>query len=321
MAAVSVCVLAACNANTPSPAAATLMLDFTPNGVHAGIYSAVQRGFDRAQGVRLQVQQPSASTDSVKLLLAGRVDFAILDIHDLAIADAQDSELVGVLPLVQRPLAAVIAQPSIKSPRELQGRLVGVSGLPSDEAVLDSVVAGDGARASRVRRANIGFEAVPSMLANRVAAVTAFWDVEGVALTRARPGTREFRVDDYGAPAYPELVLCVTRAEIAHHPALVRRVVAAVVQGYELTIRDPGASVNDTLAQVPGLDRSVLSAQLAALEGAFVGPRKRFGELDLASLQAWAAWEARFGIVSQPPDVRAIFDPRLLPPGFPARGD
>ena len=61
---------------------ATLVLDFTPNAVHAGIYSAIARTFDRGEGVRLHVVVPSASTDSIKLLDTGRANFAILDIHD-----------------------------------------------------------------------------------------------------------------------------------------------------------------------------------------------------------------------------------------------
>ena len=40
---------------------------------------------------------PSASTDSIKLLEAGRVDFAILDIHDLAIAREHGGNLVGIM--------------------------------------------------------------------------------------------------------------------------------------------------------------------------------------------------------------------------------
>ncbi len=294
------------------PPSATLMLDFTPNGVHAGIYSAVRRGFDRAEGVRLNVQQPSASTDAIKLLAAGRIDFAILDIHDLAIADAGGAHLVGVLALLQRPLAAVIAQPDIPDPRALEGKTVGVTGDPSDEAVLNSVVSGAGGNPKRVRRVNIGFQAVPSMLANRVSAVTAFWDVEGVALTRARPATREFRVDDYGAPAYPELVLCTTREEVEHHAAFVRKVVAAIVRGYEVTLREPRASASEMAAEVPGLDRNALLEQLAVLHDSFVRPGGRYGELNMPALRRWAAWEARFGIVARPPDVNSIFDPSFV---------
>ncbi|MCA1656265.1 MAG: ABC transporter substrate-binding protein, partial [Actinobacteria bacterium] len=128
--------LAACGGGSDGPPRATLVLDFTPNAVHAGIYSAVARGFDRAAGVRLEVREPSSSTDSVKLLLSGRADFAVLDIHDLAIAREAGRPVVGVLPLVQRPLAAVLAAPGIRAPRDLAGKSAGVTGLPSDVAVL-----------------------------------------------------------------------------------------------------------------------------------------------------------------------------------------
>src|SRR5439155_22813890 len=60
-----------------------LGLDFTPNAAHAGIFAAVHDRRDRAHGVHLVVREPSASTDSLKLLQAGRAELAVLDIHDL----------------------------------------------------------------------------------------------------------------------------------------------------------------------------------------------------------------------------------------------
>lgn len=310
--------LAACGGSGPNArpeASATLILDFTPNAAHAGIYTALARGYDMAEGVHLHVQQPSASTDSVKLLLAGRVDFAILDIHDLALARARGGDIVGVMALVQRPLAAVLAQPSVRRPRDLAGRRAGVSGLPSDDAVLRSVVAGDGGDPRRVHEITIGFDAVPALLGRRVAAATAFWDVEGVALRRRRPGIREFRVDDYGAPAYPELVVCATRETLKRRPAVVRAVIAALVRGYEETLEDPESSIQDLLQRAPGLDRALVTAQLDAVSPAFQAPDGRVGELDPTRLRAWAAWEARFGIVRSPPDVAQAFDRRFLPRG------
>src|SRR5215212_3586488 len=92
---------------------ASLLLDFTPNGVHAGIYLALERAYDDAEGVQLQVRAPGASTDALRLLQAGRVDMAILDIHDLALAREQRRDVVGVMAVVQRPLASVLAQPEI----------------------------------------------------------------------------------------------------------------------------------------------------------------------------------------------------------------
>src|SRR6187551_1864568 len=204
---------------------ATLVLDFTPNAAHAGIYSAVARGYDDAEGVHLRVRVPGSSTDAVKLLLGGRVDFAVMDIHDLALARARGRALVGVMALVERPLAAVLTSPDVAGPRDLEGRKVGVTGLPSDDAVLRSIVEGAGGDFSRVQRVTIGFNAVPALLGGRVAAATAFWSVEGVALRHARPSMHELRVDAYGAPAYPELVLVTSRTLLDEEPAVVRALV------------------------------------------------------------------------------------------------
>ena len=108
--------------------------------------------------MNLRVRMPAASTDGLKLLLAQRADFAILDIHDLALARQQGKDVVGILPLVQRPLAAVLAQPSVRTPRGLEGKSVGVTGVPSDSAVLESIVRGAGGNPKRVREVTIGFK-------------------------------------------------------------------------------------------------------------------------------------------------------------------
>ena len=97
------------------------------------------------------MRAPSASTDSIKLLTAERVDLALVDIHDLALAREGGEDLVGVAPVVKVPLAAVIARRGITRPRALEGRKVGLSGLPSDTAVLRSVVSDDGGNPRRVR--------------------------------------------------------------------------------------------------------------------------------------------------------------------------
>ena len=300
------------SSHTGSTRNATLVLDFTPNAIHAGIYTALARGFDKAQGVDLHVVAPSASTDSIKLLETGRANFAILDIHDLAIARERGQDIVGIMAIVQRPLAAVIAGPQIHNPRELEGKTVGVTGDPSDTAVLDSIVAGAGGDPAKLKTITIGFNAVPDLLSGRVAAATAFWNDEGVTLQLRRPGFHIFRVERYGAPAYPELVLCATRSSLQADPQLARSVVRALVQGYDVTVTNQAASAADLESRVAGLDPQLVKAELAAITPAFRAPDGRVGELDLGPLRAWAAWEARFGIVRRPPDVETMFDPSFV---------
>jgi putative hydroxymethylpyrimidine transport system substrate-binding protein len=300
------------SARKPGVRNATLVLDFTPNAVHAGIYSALARHYDTAQGVGLNVVVPSASTDSIKLLETGRVNFAILDIHDLAIARARGADIVGIMAIVQRPLAAVIAAPQVRTPRELERRLVGITGVPSDTAVLRSIVGGDGGDPATVKTITIGFNAVADLVAGRVAAATAFWNDEGVTLATRRPGFHSFRVDDYGAPSYPELVVCATRSTLSSDPALAAGVVRALVRGYAFTLANPRRSAADLESQVAGLEPKLLAAQLAVLLPAFRAPDGRVGELSSASLGAWARWEARFGIVARVPDVGTMFDTRFV---------
>lgn len=300
---------------------ATLMLDFTPNAAHAGIYSAIARGFDDAEGVHLRVRVPGSSTDAVKLLLSDRAQFAVMDIHDLALADARGRELVAVMSIVQQPLAAVLATAGVKTPRDLEGRKVGVTGLPSDEAVLRSIVAGAGGDPDAVEQVTIGFNAVPALLGGRVAGATAFWNVEGVALRSERPGTREFRVDGYGAPRYPELVLVTTRETLRDDRALVNATVRALVRGYGVTVHDPASSLHDLASRVRGLDQDQLERQLDVLIPALSPPGGRIGGLDPHVLARWARWEARFGIVPAPPDVRRLFDTRVVPDSGAASDD
>ena len=293
---------------------AVLLLDFAPNGVHSGIYVSEARTYDEAEGVRLRVRRPGASTDSLKALQTGRADFAILDIHDLGLARERGRDIVGVMAIVQRPLAAVIAAPGIDRPRELEGRRAGVTGLPSDDAVLRSVVEGDGGDAGRVRSTTIGFDAVRALLAGRVDAATAFWSVEGVALRERGRGFEEFRVEDFGAPAYPELVLCVTRTTLEERAPLVRATIRALQRGYREAQVDPQSAVTAMRDEVRGLDAGVLAAQLDAVAPAFTAGARAPGELRPDVLRRWAAWDRRFGILERDLDVSEAFDTTMVGP-------
>jgi ABC-type nitrate/sulfonate/bicarbonate transport system substrate-binding protein len=101
-------------------------------------------------------------------------------------------------------------------------------------------------------------------------------------------------------------VVCVTRKTLEQRRGLVRAVVGALRRGYEFTLGHPRASIGDLVARAPGLDRSLAADQLATIRPALT-LHGRFGVLDPARLRAWAAWEARFGIVRRPPDVTHAF--------------
>jgi NitT/TauT family transport system substrate-binding protein/putative hydroxymethylpyrimidine transport system substrate-binding protein len=207
------------------------------------------------------------------------------------------------MPIVQRPLASVIASEEVDRPSELEGRTVGVTGLPSDEAVVDSEVSADGGDPANVERVTIGFNAVSSLAAGKVDAVTGFWNAEGVALRGERIPIRIFKVDRYGAPPYPELVLTTSRATLRDDPELVESVVGATRRGYGFAVQDPGAALDDLLAAAPSLDREEQAGQLIVLRRDL-----RPAPFDVAVLREWAAWDLEHGLLKRPLDVSAAFD-------------
>ena len=288
-----------------APIGATLVLDFTPNPAHAGIFAAKAEHFFKAAGVDLQVQAPGESTDAPKLLAAGRTEFAILDIHDLGIAREKGLPLVGMMPIVQRPLAAILARADrgIASPKDLEGKSVGVTGLPSDEAVVDSEVSAAGGDPARVHEVTIGFNAVSALAAGKVDAATGFWNAEGVTLRQAGVPIRSFKVDEYGAPPYPELILTTSERTLAEQPELVADVVAATERGYRFTAANPEEALDDLLAADPSLQRADQRAQLRALLPA-LAPRP----FDPRVLREWAAWDLAHGLLKEKLDIGEAFD-------------
>lgn len=293
--------LAACG-DDDSRESLTLALDFQPNPAHAGIYAALREDLDAEHQLDLVLRVPSSSTDSLKLLAAGRADVAVVDIHDLGLALERGRDLVALGALVQRPLAAVIARPEVRRPRDLEGRRVGVTGLPSDDAVLRAVVDDDDGDFDRVRRVTIGFSAVPSLIAGRVDAVVSFWNVEGVALRRRGVPTREFRVDEHGAPRYPELVLVTDRDKLSQMRERLDSLIDTLAAGTRAALADRDATVDD-IARASGADESLVRAQLDAIAPALTPPMR----LNRSALRAWARFDVRFGILEREPDVGGAF--------------
>lgn len=295
---------AGCGDGRAQPPAVDLALDFTPNAVHAPIYAAVRRGFDRANGISLRIRQPGEGPDSLKLVASGQVALGVLDIGDLAIARRRGIDVVVVGELVNRPLASLIAQPQIARPRDLEGRTIGVSGLPSDPAFVRAIMAHDGGDARTVRQLTIGFAAVSALLTRRVAAVPAFWNAEGIALRRRGREVREFRVDDYGAPPYPEVVLVTARVTLRRHRDRVLGALRAIAAGIGEVRAHPAAVVRQIAAAAQTSDLGLVRAQLEAVTPLFQSGLR----LDRRVIERWADFELRIGLVDRRPQVERAFD-------------
>lgn len=285
------------------PAKVTLVLDFVPNAVHAGIYRALAAGYYGARGIDLRVVAPGATQDPLSLVAAGRAQFGLADGSDVATAIAQGGDVEAVMAIAQRPLGGLIAlrAEGLGSPAALEGRTVGITGVPSDKAVLDTEVRAAGGDPRKVHVVDVGFDGAQALLSGRIAAFTGFVPADGVQLAVKGHPITPFRLDEYGGPGYPGLVAFASRRLVTGSPALVRAFVAATEQGYEDTLRDPKRSTEDLLRMNPGLERKFTSASLAAYLPLFEeGGKVPMGTLRAARIEALTAWMLRNGLIRAP---------------------
>ena len=101
----------------------------------------------------------------------------------------------------------------------------------------------------------------------------------------------------------------MTRETLRENRPVVRSTVAALRRGYDDAVADPESAVSALVDRNSGIDREAAQRGFDAVSPEFTVGVRRFGELDMARLRAWARWEARFGITRRPPDVRRAFEP------------
>ena len=291
-AALTALALAGCGSHSKPLASATLVLDFVPNAVHAGIYRALAAGYYKDAGINLRVVPPGSTSTSLQLVEAGKAQFGLADGIDVAEQVAMGRDARAIMAIVQRPLGAPIALASehLHSAADLVGKTVGITGVASDRAALDTVVAHAGGDPGKVKLETIGFDGVAYLEAGKIAAFTGYWPDDGVSLQVAGYPIKIFKLDQNGGPAYPGLVAFSTPSLIRGDPALVRGFVRATVRGYEDTLRDPSRSLADLLARNPTLQRKLARASLRAYLPVFDAGGVPDGELVPARIAALSAW-------------------------------
>ena len=307
--------LAGCGSSASGPVHATLVLDFVPNAVHAGIYRALAAGYYRRAGIDLQVIPPSTTSTTLELIDAGKAQFGLADGIDVAEQIAMGRDAKAIMAIVQRPLGAPIALASehLGSAADLVGKTVGITGVPSDRAALDTVVAHAGGNPAKVKLVTVGFDGVAYLEAGKIAAFTGYWPDDGVSLQVTGHPITVFKLDSGGGPAYPGLVAFTTRSLIARDPSLVRAFVRATVHGYEDTLRDPRRSLAELLAANPSIEPKLARASLAAYLPIFDAGGVPDGTLVASRIAALSSWLVANRLTARPVGVARFGTNAFLP--------
>ncbi|MDQ5895893.1 MAG: transporter substrate-binding protein [Actinomycetota bacterium] len=280
---------------------ATLVLDFIPGAVHAGIYEAMQKGYYEENGINLKIIEPTSTADTLKLIDAGKADFGIADGIDLATQIADGREAQGIMAIAQRPPGGLITleEDGITDPKMLEGETVGVTGVPSDNAILNTIIADAGGNVDDVDVVTIGFNGVQSLEAGKVKAFTGFIPADGVQVEADGYKTRNFPLDEYGGPSYPGLVVFSTESMIGEDPDLMKGFVDATVKGYQDALADPAAAIDALISQTQGIDKELATESFDAWIPLF-GPADTFGQFNQENLESLSTFMVDNDLASEP---------------------
>jgi putative hydroxymethylpyrimidine transport system substrate-binding protein len=301
-------------------ASVSLSLDWTPNPDHVGLYYAQQHGDFQRAGLRVTMRAPSDPSAPIKLVGLNQVDLAISYQPDLFLASPKRPPVKAVAALVPVPLNSLIALggSGVTSPAALRGRKVGITGIPTDDATLTTLLRSGGVERGDVRTVSVGFNLVTSLLSHKVDAILGgYRNVEGIQIEQ-ETGTRPvvLPVDRLGVPSYDELVVVANAKRLDSDPAYaakVRRFLGALRQGTTAAIADPDGAVavmrQATSYETPFLRASV-PATLGLLRPAGGAP---VGCMDAAAWRSYGEWMHRTGLLPGPVDGASLMTNAYLP--------
>ncbi len=303
------------------PTQVSLALDWYPNANHAGLYLAQERGYFEEVGLHVKIYVPADPAAALQTVGAGRDTFGISYHSEILFAREQGVPVVSVAALVQHPLNSlmVLEESDIERPADLVGKTVGIAGLPSDEALLGTMLQEDGASLDDVEIVDVGYDLLPALLSGRVDAVIGvYWTHETILAEEQGVPVRYLRVEEWGVPDYYELILAAGESTIAEQGDVITAFLGAMQQGYYDAIADPNAALAVLLDASPELDAEVERQGLDLLMPLWTdGGEVPFGTQTAARWQDFGTWMKAQTLLDEDVDISAAWNGELLPTTSP----
>jgi len=120
----------------------TLMLDWFVNPNHGPIVIAKERGYFKAQGLNVEIQEPADPSMPPKLVAANKVDLAISYQPNLTIDVAAGLPLIRSATLIATPLNTlmVLDNNKINNLSDLKGKKIGIAIAGNEEATIGTML-------------------------------------------------------------------------------------------------------------------------------------------------------------------------------------
>lgn len=225
-----------------------LVLDWYPNAIHSFIYAAIENGYFKEEGLKVNIKYPSNATDPLTLTAANKATIGIYYQPDIVMARANEKVPVkSIGAIVHTPLNVVISlkEKNINSPKDLSGKTIGFSGNPLNIEYVKSMIKADGGDPNSIKSIDVGFELLSSMTTKKVDATTGgLINHEVPVLEHEGHPVNYFDPAKYGVPNYYEEVFVTSDKTLKDKPETLKKFMKAAKKGYEFTKNNPDKSLS-----------------------------------------------------------------------------
>lgn len=293
----------------------TLVLDWTPNTNHTGLYVAKEKGFFKEQGLDVDIIQPG-STGADQLVASGKAEFGVSAQESLTQARVQGVPLVSIAAIIQHNtsgFASPIAK-NIKTPKDFEGKTYGGWGSPVEKAVIDSLMKKEHADVNKVSIINAGDADYFTMVKKNVDFAWIYYGWTGIEAELRGEKLNMIYLTDYSKKLdYYTPVLTTNEKMIQNDPETVKAFVKAASQGYQYAIKNPDQAADILIKAAPDLNAKLVKKSQQWLADKYQDDAKQWGEQKLEIWQNYANWMSDNKLLEGKFDAKKAFTNEFLP--------
>ena len=294
----------------------TVVLDWTVNTNHTGLYVAQAKGWFADEGLAVDIQ-PAPDSGAAGLLASGRADFAVSAQEEILASRAGGVSLTAVAAILQHNTSGFAARKAagIHRPKDFEGKRYGGWGSPLEEATIQSLMAADGGDFSKVKIVNLGDQDFFAATEKNVDFAWVFegWtvkeaEVRGLALDYIDMRKLNPALDEY-TPLF-----AANQAFLDRNPAKAKAFLRALTKGYQFAADHPDEAADILLKAAPELNPALVKASQRFLAAQYRAEAPRWGEIDAKRWNGFFAFLVTSGVSKAVSGSDRFFTNGFLPP-------
>jgi ABC-type nitrate/sulfonate/bicarbonate transport system substrate-binding protein len=295
----------------------SVILDWTPNTNHTGLFVALEKGYYKEEGLDVNILQPSEGTTAT-LIAAGQGDFGVSYQEDVTYALTGKNKLPikAIATIIQHNTSGFAAPKSkgINSVKDFEGKFYGGWGSPSEEAVLQAVMEKNGADYKKLKHVDIGND---DFFAATHKNVDFAWIFEGWTGVAAKLRGVDItyipaRELDPALDYYTPILIAGTKT-IKNQPEKVRKFLSATEKGYQYAIDHPEESAEILLKHAPEIDKELAVESQKFLAAQYIADAPAWGQMKAEVWNAYAQFLKNKGLIESDLKADDAFTNEFLP--------